>query len=166
MSRLVTALPLVLLASPAHARYLRARMTQQNSSSCELLSTATCLCDTRDDPKSDFQQAIEWIFIVVLLMLSGVFSGLNLGLLGLDLTGLEVVAKGDADSRNAKYARAIMPVRKYHNWLLCSLLLGNVMTNSGISILLADKTTGLMGFIIATGAPPLPVRQTTHTHGP
>ena len=34
--------------------------------------------------------ALQWIIIVVLVLLSGLFSGLTLGLLGLDVNGLEV----------------------------------------------------------------------------
>ena len=38
--------------------------------------------------------AIDYIFIVVLAMMSGAFSGLNLGLLGLDVKNLELLTKG------------------------------------------------------------------------
>jgi metal transporter CNNM len=93
----------------------------------------------------------EWIAIVVLLFFSACFSGLNLGLMSLDMSGLEIVANG-SDETNARYARAILPVRQHHNWLLTTLLLGNVMVNSLISILLADKTTGVVGFLVSTAA--------------
>ena len=38
--------------------------------------------------------AIDYIFIVILAMMSGAFSGLNLGLLGLDVKNLELLTKG------------------------------------------------------------------------
>ena len=37
---------------------------------------------------------INLVFIVVLAMMSGAFSGLNLGLLGLDVKNLELLTKG------------------------------------------------------------------------
>lgn len=90
---------------------------------------------------------LEWIFIIILLILSGLFSGLNLGLMGLDPVNLEIALNSD---KNGKYAKRIKPIRDNGNWLLCTLLLGNVAVNAGLSILLADKTGGLFGFILST----------------
>ena len=45
--------------------------------------------------------SLSYVSIVVLVMLSGLFSGLTLGLLGLDMFGLEIAAGGD----NAELAR-------------------------------------------------------------
>jgi len=85
---------------------------------------------------------------IILLMLSGLFSGLTLGLLGLDLVSLQIVAKGDTP--NAKYADMVIPIRKKGNLLLCTLLLGNVAVNSALSILLAKFTNGVVGFALST----------------
>ena len=41
-------------------------------------------------------------------------------------------------------------VRRQGNLLLCTLLLGNTVINSAISILLADLTTGAIGLVVAT----------------
>merc|ERR1712086_37344 len=87
--------------------------------------------------------------IVFLIMLSGLFSGLTLGLLSLDVNQLEVVIEA-GDPNQVKWATAILPVRKRGNWLLCTLLLGNVAVNALLSILLADMTGGLMGFLVST----------------
>jgi len=76
------------------------------------------------------------------LSLSGLFSGLTLGLMGLDITGLEIVI-GGSDPIAAKNARKIMPVRRNGNQLLCTLLLGNVAVNAMLSILTADIFGGL-----------------------
>ena len=88
-------------------------------------------------------------------MLSGTFSGLNLGLLGLDVKNLELLTKGPFGSveeeTDAKYAIAILPLRKRGNLLLCTILLGNVTVNSALSILIADFTSGVMGLVVSTG---------------
>ena len=42
----------------------------------------------------------------------------------------------------AKYARAILPLRKRGNLLLCTLLLGNTLVNALIAILSAAFTNG------------------------
>jgi len=85
---------------------------------------------------------------LVLLCMSGLFSGLTLGLLGLDPVSLKIVANGDTD--NAEYAKKIMPIRKEGNLLLCTLLLGNVAVNSALAILLANFAGGIAGFMLST----------------
>jgi metal transporter CNNM len=77
--------------------------------------------------------------------LSGLFSGLTLGLLSLDTQTLRRRAKhGDAD------AKAIYPVRRRGNLLLTTLLLGNVAVNTTLSIFLGNIASGLVGGIMAT----------------
>lgn len=93
--------------------------------------------------------ATDLLLAIILLMLSGSFSGLTLGLLGLDVNGLEIVIKGD-DLKEREYARKILPVRRRGNLLLCTLLLGNTVVNAVISVLLSSLTTGQVGFILST----------------
>eukprot|EP00978_Attheya_sp_CCMP212_P022072 scaffold65380_cov44-Attheya_sp.AAC.2 len=81
--------------------------------------------------------------------MSGIFSGLTLGLMSLDKHGLEIVMEGD-NPRLARAAARIYPVRENGNLLLCTLLLGNVSVNALLSILLADKAGGLLGFFVST----------------
>ena len=87
-------------------------------------------------------------------MMSGLFSGLNLGLLGLDVKNLELLTKGpfnsEQEAKDAKYAEKILPLRRRGNLLLCTILLGNVTVNSGLSILMGDLTSGTMGLILST----------------
>jgi len=91
---------------------------------------------------------IEIVLIIVLICLSGLFSGLTLGLLGLDPIGLEIIMSGN--TKDSIYARSILPIRKKGNQLLCTLLLGNVLVNSALSIIMADITSGIIGLVLST----------------
>jgi metal transporter CNNM len=94
--------------------------------------------------------ASSWIAIVVLVMLSATFSGLTLGLLSLDTTSLKITAVSGTPSA-VRYAQRILPLRQRGNLLLTTLLLGNVAVNSLLSILMADLTSGIVGFLVSTG---------------
>jgi len=83
-----------------------------------------------------------------LLCMSGLFSGLTLGLCGLEPLSLQIVAEGD--THNAQYAQKIIPVRAKGNLLLCTLLLGNVAVNAALAIFMANFTGGLLGFFLST----------------
>lgn len=107
-------------------------------------------CDCGDEEAAfALPLPFNFIMIVILICLSALFSGLTLGLLSLDKIGLQIVIGGD-DPQLAKYASAILPVRENGNLLLCTLLLGNVAVNSLLSIIMADMTSGVMGFLIST----------------
>jgi metal transporter CNNM len=80
------------------------------------------------------------------VLLSGLFSGLTLGLLSLDTHSLRRRAKhGDAD------AAAVYPIRLKGNLLLATLLLGNVAVNTTLSIFLTNVASGLIAGLVATG---------------
>lgn len=98
--------------------------------------------------------SLKVLAVVLLLGLSAMFSGLGLGLMSLDLIGLEIVVAAGEDEhasaeerRNSEAARRIIPIRKKGNLLLTTLLLGNVSVNSLTSILMADLTSGSVMFI-------------------
>jgi len=80
---------------------------------------------------------LEILFIIVLLVMSGLFSGLNLGLMSLDPTTLKIIMESGSKHQK-KHAKTIYRVRKYGNYLLCTLLLGNVLVNSTLTVLLND----------------------------
>ncbi|XP_035894574.1 metal transporter CNNM4 isoform X2 [Anopheles stephensi] len=89
--------------------------------------------------------------ICVCLMFSALFSGLNLGLMSLDRTDLKILCNTGSDTEK-KYANAIKPIRDHGNFLLCSILLGNVLVNSTFTILLDGLTSGLFAVIGSTVA--------------
>ncbi|KAG8435333.1 hypothetical protein GDO86_013334 [Hymenochirus boettgeri] len=93
---------------------------------------------------------LQVIFIALLLCLSGMFSGLNLGLMALDPMELRIVQNCGTE-REKNYAKQIEPVRRQGNYLLCSLLLGNVLVNTTLTILLDDIAgSGLVAVVVST----------------
>ncbi len=89
---------------------------------------------------------IDYIIVTLLVILSGIFSGLTLGYFSLDLAGLErKVNMGDI------HAEKVYPIRKRGNLLLCTLLLGNVAVNSAMAVFLSSIATGLVAGLVSTG---------------
>lgn len=83
--------------------------------------------------------------LLVLIVCSAVFSGLTIGMFSLSVSGLERKMRlGDVR------AERILKIRRNGNFLLCTLLLGNVAVNSGISILMSDLAPGIMAGVIST----------------
>ena len=91
----------------------------------------------------------EVAIAVLLLCFSGLFSGLNLGLLALDPVGLEVAERA-GEGREREWARAVRPVRERGNLLLVTLLMGNTLVNSAIAIIMSDITSSWVGLAVST----------------
>ncbi|XP_067241631.1 metal transporter CNNM1 [Chanodichthys erythropterus] len=66
---------------------------------------------------------------VLLLALSALFSGLVISMLALDPVELRVLQNSGTD-KEQKYAHKIESVRKHGNYVLCTLVLCNVLTNT------------------------------------
>lgn len=85
------------------------------------------------------------LIVLILLLLSALFSGMNLGLMSLDPYELErKMSLGNKD------AAKIYPVRKRGNLLLVTLLMGNVAVISAMSIFLESIAHGLVAAIATT----------------
>ena len=89
---------------------------------------------------------MDYLIVIILVLLSGLFSGLTLGLLSLNKNELKrKISLGNTA------AKKVYSVRKRGNLLLCTLLLGNVGVNSTLAIFLGNIASGVMAGLIATG---------------
>ncbi|KAJ3605445.1 hypothetical protein NHX12_027492 [Muraenolepis orangiensis] len=102
-----------------------------------------------EEKKSLLPVWFKCVLLCFLLCLSGMFSGLNLGLMALDPMELRIVQSCGTE-REKKYARKIEPIRSQGNYLLCSLLLGNVLVNTTLTILLDGLIGSGLGAVAAS----------------
>lgn len=88
---------------------------------------------------------MEYLISLFLIVCSAFFSGLTLGFFSLDLQSLKRRAlTGDAQ------AALVYPLRLQGNQLLTTLLLGNVLVNTILSVYLGSLVSGVLASIIAT----------------
>jgi metal transporter CNNM len=86
-----------------------------------------------------------WIGIPLCVAQSGIFSGLNLALFGVSALRLEAQsASGNAD------ATRLLELRRDSNFLLTTVLWGNVATNVLLTILSESALAGVLGFVFST----------------
>lgn len=88
---------------------------------------------------------IAWLGIIFCISQSAMFSGLNLALLGMSRLRLEVQA-----SAGNQAARRIMKLREDFNFLLTTILWGNVAVNVLLALLSDSVMTGVTAFFFST----------------
>jgi len=86
-----------------------------------------------------------WLAIVFCISQSAMFSGLNLAMLSISRLRLEV----EADAGNRKAIR-ILALRRDVNFLLTTVLWGNVAINVLLTLLSNSVMTGLVAFLFST----------------
>lgn len=86
-----------------------------------------------------------WIGILFCISQSAMFSGLNLALFSLDKLHLEVEA-----SKSNSHAKKILKMRDDANFLLTTILWGNVGINVLLTLLSKSMLTGVSTFIFST----------------
>ena len=108
--------------------------------------------------QSPFISMELWVSITLLSIspcgpLSGLFSGLNLGLMSFTEDDLKVVIQGSADAKEVEHAEAL---RGKCAVLWLSAISSSVapcspsLVNAAIAVLLADLTSGLVGTLVTT----------------
>ncbi|KPA78443.1 hypothetical protein ABB37_06070 [Leptomonas pyrrhocoris] len=95
-----------------------------------------------------------WVLVVFCLctvVLSAMYCGLTIGLLGMETIYLEIIADAGREP-DKTYAQRILPVRKLGHQLLATLLLGNMLTLVLTSQLVAAIVQGseIVNFIAGT----------------
>lgn len=88
---------------------------------------------------------LKWIGIAFCVSQSAMFSGLNLAFFSLSRLQLEVEV-----SHNNKAAEAILKMREDSNFLLTTILWGNVGINVLLTLLSNSMLTGLSAFMFST----------------
>ncbi|KAA6359725.1 MAG: putative cNMP binding protein [Streblomastix strix] len=81
--------------------------------------------------------------------MSAIFTGLNLGLLSLDKTRMQILSDLGNET-DKKRVKKIMRVRKHGNTLLCTLLIGDMATNILVSLILDTVSSPVVTFFVST----------------
>jgi len=90
-------------------------------------------------------EIITWILILFCLMQSAIFSGMTIGVFSLGRLRLEIEAEA-----NNKEAIKILQIRKDSNFLLTTMLWGNISVNVLIALLSDSVLTGASAFLFST----------------
>ncbi len=88
---------------------------------------------------------LQLLLAITLLGLSALFSGLTIGLFSLDVNEL----RRKMELGNAQAAK-LYPIRAKGNQLLVTLILGNVLVNSALTVVLNSFTAGIIAIIVST----------------
>ncbi|KAI8059127.1 hypothetical protein BC940DRAFT_248122 [Gongronella butleri] len=79
---------------------------------------------------------MKLISVVLLVLLGAVFAGLTLGLMGLDLTTLQVIKESGSPAEKRNAAKVLHVLDHGKHWVLVTLLLANVIVNETLPIIL------------------------------
>ncbi|GAA94899.1 hypothetical protein E5Q_01554 [Mixia osmundae IAM 14324] len=90
--------------------------------------------------------------IVVLVLLGGIFAGLTLGLMGLDMVNLQVMSTSGSEQERDQATKVLKLLNRGRHWVLVVLLLSNVVVNESLPIFLDSVLGGGVGAVVASTA--------------
>jgi CBS domain containing-hemolysin-like protein len=119
-----------------------------------LISGAAAAEESSGDLFGGLPLLVQLILLVLLIILSGIFCGLTLGVMGMDTNSLEIIAEAGQEP-DRSFARELLPIRRLGHQSLSTLILGNMLGNVLISQLVADITPSgasaeYVSFVVAT----------------
>ncbi|ORY75299.1 hypothetical protein BCR35DRAFT_280810, partial [Leucosporidium creatinivorum] len=94
-----------------------------------------------DEELSNQELWIKLVCSIAFVLIGGIFSGLTLGLMGLDSTNLKVLASSGTPQQQHDARAVLSLLSRGRHWVLVSLLLGNVLVNETLPVFL-DAITG------------------------
>lgn len=101
-------------------------------------------------PRTPLKLFLDLCSIAALVLLGGVFAGLTLGLMGLDMVNLQVLSSSGTEMEQ-KHAKVVLNLlAKGRHWVLVVLLLGNVIVNETLPVFLSDFGGGLSAVLTST----------------
>ncbi|GAA5844576.1 hypothetical protein JCM5353_001322 [Sporobolomyces roseus] len=86
----------------------------------------------------------------VLVLLGGVFAGLTLGLMGLDMVNLQVLSTSGTEQEQKDAKKVIKLLERGRHWVLVVLLLSNVVVNESLPIFLDSILGGGVGAVVVS----------------
>lgn len=101
--------------------------------------------DIKDNQSLVFHIAI----MIVCLVVGFTLSALNLGLMALSIDELQMLISSGTPHEQ-QCARKVLPVRIKGNYLLCSIIICNVLVNAIFTTLLDAMLSGVLGIILVT----------------
>lgn len=105
-----------------------------------------------EDPIQDspLKLTFDLLTIAALVILGGIFAGLTLGLMGLDMVNLQVLASSGSDTERNHATKVLRLLEKGRHWVLVVLLLGNVIVNETLPVFLSDFGGGIAAVLTST----------------
>lgn len=92
----------------------------------------------------------DLLMVALLVLLGGIFAGLTLGLMGLDMVNLQVLMTSGNEQERKNASKVMRLLERGRHWVLVVLLLGNVIVNETLPIFLSEFGSGLSAVFFST----------------
>lgn len=102
------------------------------------------------EPKTPLRLTLDMLVIFGLVILGGIFAGLTLGLMGLDMVNLQVLSSSGNEEERRNANTVLRLLERGRHWVLVVLLLGNVIVNETLPVFLSEFGSGLSAVILST----------------